>query len=296
MAKESVIMFRLLDKKVDEGSHFINQDGTVDQSKKIDFTHRHGVLNPYYYIVKEGQDKGKRIYQRYIAGCPFFDIDRQNKEGYVMDSVNGVVEFKAGGDIICDPVENKHLIDWLKNHPMNTSSPYHDPDKHDKQFFTYDPSEAIKKEIDQTDIADKAMGVVFSLKNNPERLKAVANLFAETSGLTDDGEIYLRLRKLSQEDPVTFSESIASQEKAVLGDIMLAKTYALINRNAKGYYHEGTEGVIFEPSAKKDAAADVELAQFLMSREGSEHYKQILVKIRQKEIELNSPSETTTTT
>jgi len=289
MSNEKVIMFRLADKKVDEGSHFINQDGTKDLDKKIDFTHRYGVLNPYYYIVKEGADKGKRVYQRYISGCPFFDIDRQNKEGYVMDSVNGVIEFKAGGDIICDPVENKYLIDWLKNHPMNVSSPYHDPDKHDKQFFTYDPSEAIRKEIEQTDIADESLKIVLSLKDNPERLKAVANLFTETSGLTDESEMYLRLRKLSQENPAAFTESIASQEKAVLGDILMAKRYALINRNIKGYYYEGTEGVFYEPSSKKDDSADVELAQFLMSKEGSEHYKQILVKIRQKEIELNSP-------
>ena len=279
-----IITFRLLDKKVDPNSHFVNEDGTIDKEKKMDFTNTYGVLNPYY-ILKDG----KREVRQFIRGCSHFDPVKQKLEGYIPDAVNSVVEFKAGGDIILDVEDDKIQIQWMKEHPLNTSSPYHNQDKHDRVFFTYDPKEVQQKEVEKATAEDKAMEIVISLKKDTARLKAIGDLFEETQGLQDDQDVYLGLRALAKEKPEVFTSSIASREKAVLGDVKIAKKFVVINRDAKGYYYEDTKGIIFETGTKSDKDADVELTRFLMSKEGKDYYRQLLVKIEQKQVEMNAP-------
>lgn len=285
-------MFRLLDKKVDEDSYFLNENGTKDYTKKMDFTNFYAIQNPFWVIdTAEGPNKGGRKHFRYIAGCAFFDIERQDKEKYVYDSVSGVIGFKAGGDIICDDETNDPLIRFLKIHPNNVKSEYHNKDKHDAVFFTYDPKEEVKKEAEVASAEDEAMAIVIGLKDDKDRLKAVATLFEETRGLTDENEMYLGLRRVAKENPAIFTQSIASKEQSVLGDVMLALKYAIINRNAKGFYFEGMDGTIFEPAGKSEKEAAAELVKFLMSKEGAEFYKQLIIKKQQKDIELAAPKE-----
>lgn len=280
-----IVTFRLIDKKVDPNSHFVNEDGTIDKDKKIDFTHSYGVLNPYFVL-----NKGVREVRQFIRGCSFFDPERQKKEGWVADISNSVVEFKAGGDIILDEDDDRVQIEWLKGHPLNTKSANHKPDKHDKIFYTYDPKGVQKEEVKMASLEDQAMKIVMSLPDDKERLRAVGNLFEETAGLLDDNDIYLGLRRLAKEDPLTFTDSIASREKSVLGDVKLAKKYVVINKDARGFYYEGTDAVILESTTKSVNDSEAELVKFLMSKEGSEHYKQMLIKIRQAEIELGAPA------
>lgn len=280
-------MFRLLDKKVDANSYWLNEDGTKDETKKMDFTNSYGVLNPYF-IIKED---GVREYRQFIKGCSFFDPVEQKKQGYIADVNNSVINFKAGGDIYAEEPEDVFFIKWLKDHPNNTSSIYHKSDKHDAQFVTYDPNEQVKKEVEIATAEDAAMAIVMSLKEDTDRLKALGKLFEETSGMSDDNLIYLGLRAIAKERPLMFTTSIADRENAVLGDILLAKRIAVINRDIKGYFFEDTKALIFEPIAKKDKEADPQLAKFLMTQEGKEFYAQLLIKIQQKEIEINSPKE-----
>jgi hypothetical protein len=280
-----ITMFRLIDKKVDPNSQFRNEDGTIDPDKKVDFNNRYGVLNPYF-IIKKG---GVREHRRYIKGCSFFEIDRQNKEGYSFDINTGIVEFKAGGDIYVDDEEDAALIQWLKDHPNNVDSIYHNEDKHDKQFITHDPQKNVLKEIETATEEDEAIGLVIKLKDNPAKLRAIANIFKETSGMTDENSIYLELRRLAKEKPGVFNSSIADKQMSVLGDVRLARKYNIITRDAKAFIYEGTEGIIFPTVEKNDNRADESLAQFLMSREGHDHYKQIQITIAQKEIALNAP-------
>jgi len=280
-----IVSFRLRDRKVDENSHFVNEDGTIDKGKKIDFTNTYGVLNPYFII-----EDGVRKVRQFIKGCAFFDPERQKKEGYFATIENSVVEFKAGGDIILDENEDKFQIEWMKDHPHNTKSSFHNPDKHDKIFFLYDPKAVQKEEVDAATAEDDALRLVLSLKDDQERLRAIGNLFEETMGLQDDNDIYLGLRKIAKSDPAVFSSSIASKEKAVLGDIRIAKKYVVINKDAKGFYYEDTKGVILETTTKGVNDSEAELVKFLMSKEGREHYKQLQVKIAQAEIAQNAPA------
>lgn len=280
-----IVTFRLLDKKVDQNSHFVNEDGTIDKDKKIDFTHTYGVLNPYF-ILKDGV----REVRQFIRGCSFFDPVKQKLEGFIPDINNSVVEFKAGGDIILDVEDDKVFIQWMKDHPLNTKSKFHNPEKHDKIFFTYDPKEVQELEVKKASKEDEAMEIVISLKSDPARLRAIGNLFEETAGLLDDSDIYLGLRNLAKENPENFTSSIASRQKSVLGDVKLAQKYGVILRDVKGFSYEGTGASILQPETKNGREWDNELVSFLMSKDGQDHYKQILIKIQQKEIEINAPA------
>lgn len=279
-------MFRLLDKKVDPNSHWVNEDGTKDLTKQIDFTNRFGVLNPYF-ILKNG----KREIRQFIRGCSFFDPVEQKKQGYIPDVANSVIDFKAGGDIYADGQDDSVFIEWMNGHPNNTSSENHNPDKHDPLFFTYDPSVKVKQEVETAKVEDEAMTIVISLQKNPDKLRAIARLFEETNMLVDDEVIYLGLRAIAKENPALFTSSIANRENAVLGDILLAKRLAVINKDLKGYYFEDTKGLIFETTIKKDKESDPEFVKFLMTDEGKDYYTQLLIKIKQKEIEINAPKE-----
>lgn len=280
-----VVAFKLLDKKADPNSVFVNEDGTKDTTKQIDFTNRYGVLNPYYIIID-----GKRETRQFIRGCSFFEPDRQKKEFYIPDISNSVVEFKAGGDIIADADTDRIFIEWIKDHPNNTKSKYHDPAKHDAMFYTYDPKEAKKQVFDKATDEDEAMEIVISLRNDPARLRAVASLFETTDSMYDESEIYVELRRLARENPGNFKESIGNREKAVLADVRIAKKYTVINKDAKGYFYEGTQGTILETTEKKDSVSDMQLVKFLMSKEGREHYKQIQIGISIKELEMSAPT------
>lgn len=280
----SLTMFRLLDKKEDQNSYFVNEDGTKELDKKVNFNHRYGVLNPYY-IVKE---KGVREYRRYIRGCAFFDMERQDKEKYIFDINTGIVEFKAGGDIYVESDEDNALIEWLKDHPNNVDSVYHNKDKHDRQFTTHDPKKVVEEEVKQADQEDKAIALVIKLKDDEARLRAIGNVFQETSGMIDESQIYLELRRIAKETPALFLSSIANKQNAVFGDVRIARKYNIIAKDVKGFIYEDTKALIFE-TTEKDKVANEELTRFLMSRDGHDHYRQIQTKIAQAEIAFSAP-------
>lgn len=281
----TITMFRLLDKKEDQNSAFENEDGRKDETRRQDFNNRYGVLNPYFILDKEG----KREVRQYIKGCSFFDPIKQKLELYIPGVDNTIVEFKAGGDIILDNEDDAVLIKWLKDHPHNTRSKFHKPDKHDPLFFTYDPKEVQKELRDKATAEDEALELVLSLSKDTNRLRAVANLFEETVGMTDDTDMYLALREKAKEDPAKFTESIGNREKSVQGDIRLAMKLTVINKNAKGFYFEEGGAGIFDIVEKNESKSITEFAKYLMTKEAKESYKQILIKIDQKQIELNAP-------
>ena len=170
----------------------------------------------------------------------------------------------------------------------NVSSPNHNPDKHDRIFMTYDPKEELKKEVTLADKEDQALDVLFKLKTNKDRLLAVGNLFEQTSGLTDESEIYLRLREIAKEDPEKFINSIADRRKDVLGDILLAMKLNVIGKDAQGYFLVKNNTNIFEVSAKEKTGGEL-FADFLISKEGEAIYKEILIQKKMAEVRLEAP-------
>lgn len=282
-----MVMYKLLDFRKDEDSFFINADGTLDNEKKLDFTTTRGILNPFFVTNK----LGIREYKRYIAGCGIYDPAEQDKQRIVANRANSVVQIEKGAPIVLDEEKGKVLIDWLDMHPFNTTSVNHDPSLHDAVFFKYDPKAILQKELDNVGAEDEAMDILRMLRKSPERMKAVAMVFQQTANLNSEEEIYLALRKVAMEHPVAFKDSIANKENEVLSDVLKGLKYNIIGKDAKGYYYEADKTLLHPNIVKEQKLANGLLVAFLMSKEGDIHYRQLLIKIQQKEIELNAPEQ-----
>lgn len=280
-----MVHFKLLDRKTDDASVFQNSDGSIDETKKLNYTNWMGIPNPFYIL-----EKGIRKHFRYIPGCPTFDPVQQEKEKYIFNMTAAKLGYSKGADIILDPELAAPLIEFLKIHPWNTSSPNHDPARHEAMFFTWDPKEDTKKEISLVKVQDEALDNLRYLSKNLEKMRSVALLFAETAGLSDDEEIYLGLRQVAQTRPEDFSASIANKENEVLSEVLKALNYNIIGKDAKAFFYEVDKAVMYPTTTKVDKAAKDELVTFLMSKEGDIHYRQLSIKIQQKELELRSPT------
>jgi hypothetical protein len=285
----ALVIFKLIDKRVDQDSFFQNSDGTKDHDKKLDFTNTYGILNPFFAIVKEGENVGERVYYRYIKGSSIFSVAEQEKQKLVYNMANSLIQFEKGADIIIDDIKMKPLVEFLRIHVWNPKSKYHDPEIHEARFFEFDPAAVRKETISSVELQDKATDLLRLLRNNEERMFAVALLFDTTSGLEDKEDVYLGLREIALSKPGVFMDSIASKEKAVLSDVLKAIKYGIIDKNVKEFFYTETEGPIFETAESRKKANGL-LASFLATKSGDAHYRNILIKIEQKEVELNAPA------
>lgn len=279
-----MVTYQLIDKKVDAGSFFLNADGTKDTEKKLDFTNSYGVLNPYYVIGKDGA----RTHFRYIQGCKIYDPAEQDKQKIIFNMTTGLVQFEKGAPIVLDEEKGKVLMVWMDGHPNNENSPNHDPNIHEPMFRKLDPKAILQKEMDEVSVADEAMDMLRLLRKSPERMRSVAIVFTHTANLSGDEEIYLGLRKVAMEQPEAFINSIANKENEVLSDVLKSMKYGIINKDAKGYFYEADKAVLFA-TPDKGKVADNQLVSFLMTKPGDIHYRQMLIKLQQTEIELNQP-------
>lgn len=284
-----LVVFRLLDKKVNTNSVYKNEDGTIDETKKRNFNNIYGLVNPYWVLVKGGQ--GKREVRQYIKGFHSLDPKVQAADGVLPNILNSTVAFKMGEDIWVDPETDGMLLKWLSDHPENVSSPFHNKDVHEKIFETFDPKKIVEAEKASAKMEDQALRIVLSLQDDEEKLKSLANLFEETAGLSDLDEMYLGLRKLAKEKPELFVTSIGNKRQAVLADIKIAKNYNLIGKNAKGYYLESTQAVIFETATSAMKQSDEELLEFLMNKKGHDTYRQIQIEIAKAQVEEDAPKD-----
>lgn len=280
-----MLQYLLLDKKTDLNSFFINADGKEDHDKKLDFTYSHGLVNPFFFT----DEKGVRIYKRYIQGCPTYDPAEQEKQKIVATRQNSVVEFVKGAPIVLDETKGKILADWLDMHPENPASPYHDAQVHEACFYKHDPKKVVEQEMDSVKDEDEALEILRVLRKSPERMKSIAVLFEKTKNLIDEQEIYLGLRKAALENPVDFKDSIANRENEILAEVLKAEKYNVINKDAKGFFYEDSKGQILENSVKDMKAANSQLVTYLMSKEGDIHLRQILIKNQQYEIGQTNP-------
>lgn len=285
----NLVTYKLLDRKTDENSFFLNQDGSKDEDRKLDFTNSYGILNPFWVVDKE---TGKRVYYQYIEGVDFYDPQEQKKQGIIANMQNSNVFFNKGADIIIDDQLMAPLVKWMDLHPINSESIYHDPARHDSKFYRVDHTKIIKKELDEATIEDEALLIFGGLRKDKEKMRSVALLFEDTKSLPGDDEIYLGLREIAKKHPKKFIDSIANKENEVLSQVLKAQTgpYGIIGKDAKGYFYEDDKTAIFLTSTKQKTVAEAELVSYLISAEGDLHYRQLLVKIQKKEIDLQSPS------
>lgn len=281
-----LVTYKLLDRKTDENSFFLNQDGSKDDDRKLDFTNGYGILNPFWII-----ENGKRVYYQYVVGSDVYDPAEQKKQGIVSNMQTSTVAFNKGADIIVDDDLMAPLVKWLDKHPFNASSPNHVEGRHEKKFFRVDHAKIVQKEFDDANKEDEAMISFALLSKNKDKMRSVAILFNETNHLSTDEEIYLGLRQIAKTKPDIFLESIANKENEVLSQVLKAQTgpYGIIGKDAKGYFYEDDKSLMFQTPTKQKSVAEAELVAYLMSAEGDLHFRKLLIKIQQKEVELNSP-------
>jgi len=281
-----LVTFRLLDRQVDESSFFQNSDGTRDHDRKLDFTNTRGILNPFWVIVD-----GARKYFRYVEGCAIFDPAEQEKQKIVANFQNSTIQFNKGADIILDDQKMKPLIDFLKIHPLNPGSPYHKED-HDSLFYEFDHKKIVDKEIEEANIQDTAFELFGSFSKNAEKMKSLALLFETTKNLQTDEEIYLGLRSIAKTRPADFIGSIGNKDNEVLSQVLKAQSsvYGIIGKDIKGYFYEADKSSLFEIVEKNKKVAEEALVAYLITKEGDVHYRNLLLKIRQKEVELEAPA------
>lgn len=281
------VIFRLLDRKENPDSFFQNSDGTKDLDRKLDFTNTRSIVNPFWFI----DEKGGRKQQRWINGCSFFDVEIQDKEKWIPNAQNSIIQFEKGADIILDDTKMKPLIDFLRIHPKNPKSNYHKKDEHEAVFYEVDKKEENKKQIAAANLEDEAMNIYLLLIKNLERMRAVAVLFEETKGLSDDEEIQIGLREIAKGKPAVFKDSIANVENKTLSDVLKAQKIGVIGKDAKAFFYEGENPEILFETTSKQKIAEKELVDFLMSKDGDTQYRSLLIKIRQKEVEMDAPTE-----
>lgn len=278
-----MVQYILIDKKEDQSSFYLNEDGTRDTERKLDFTNSRGILNPFFLI----DENGVRQYKQYIVGSSTYDPAEHEKQKIKPTVANSTVQFVKGAPIVLDEKKGKVLIDWLDMHPFNINSTNHDPDLHDAMFKKYDPKEEVKKNIDRVNAEDEATDILKSLRKNPAKMMSVANLFESTRLMHEEDEVYIGLRQIAKEFPIEFKNSIANKENEVLSDVLKGLKYAVITKDAKGFIFADEE-VLFETTTKAHKEANSELVVYLMSETGDVFYRKLLVRINQKEIELDS--------
>jgi len=282
----ALVTFKLLDRKTDENSFFLHQDGTKDFENKLNFTNQRGVLNPFWVV-----ENGSRKYFRYIEGCSIFDPAEQDKQKIVSNFQTSTILFSKGSDIIVDDEKMKPLVDFLTIHPHNPGSKYHKED-HDSVFYRFDPKKVVDIELAEATKQDEALLLFAGISKNKEKMSSLALLFAETKDLQTEEEIYLGLRAIAKNKSEDFIVSIANKQNEILSQVLKAQTavYGIVGKDAKGFFYEADKSLLFETVTKKKEEANSELVTYLMSAEGDIHFRNLLIKIQQKEVELQAPS------
>lgn len=269
-------VFRLIDRQ-DTVSKQIG-----DETKKLDFAEWYGLKNPFY-ITEKG---GNRVLYRYIKGSSFLKVSEQETAKEVFDPLRDVLGFTSGEDIIVDEEFNMSLARALEAHPNNARSVFHKAGINDVIFTEYIAEEEEKEKLKDVTDEDEAMDIVRSLKKNPERLKVMAYIFGVGTTLSDTA-IYLELRERAMSDPALFISSIANKRNEFLATIRQAVQLQVIGLDAKGYFFEKEKGIILEVTGKNSKQNEADLLDFLMSEEGAEKYKQILILIDHARLDLD---------
>lgn len=280
-------VFRLLDKNEDPDSFFLNENKTKDHSRKIGFAGLYAVKNPV--SIKDKSTGAVKWYQ-YIPGVDVLEVEEQKKRNITFDPLEATIFFEDGEDIIFDKKDNPILKKFLDIHPNNAKSENHIKGLHEAIFYEYVKADEIQSESDVFDKKDKAIEVLQKLKGQQQRLLTVAKMFSVCDGIDDAKEAYVILRKFSEENAEQFLATIANRESQVMADVNKAIEYGIFTEKtlATGIQYDYDAGGILFLAEKTKVTKDArgKLIDFLVSEEGSEHYKQITGRIKKAEVDL----------
>lgn len=271
-------VFRLLDRKETDSKQI------GDESKKLDFAEWYGLKNPFYITEKVG---GARVLCRYIKGSQFLKVSEQETAKEVFDPLRDILGFTSGEDIIVDEEFNMAMAKALAAHPNNMRSPHYREGINEPLFTEYIAEEESAARLKDITKEDDALDLVRKLKNDEERLRVIAYIFNVGTTLSPT-DMYLELRAKAIEDPELFLNSIAEKKNEFLATIRKATQLNVITLDAKGYIFEKEKGVILETAGANSKKSEALLLDYLMSEDGKEKYKQILILIDHAMLDFDS--------
>jgi hypothetical protein len=223
---------------------------------------------------------------RYIAGCPSLNPKWQDENGYKpnleVDNiyiVNGTETFLREGN---DAVK----YDYIRLYQGNVNNPHRPPNAGD-EF-----QEIVEREIAEAESVDfetevEAMNLIKALRKkkegggytyNTERLELFTRLFA-LDDKDSEVEKFSQLAALVKDAPEVVVKSIANHKKGVFGAVKQAETLSvLIIDDEKAAFSNKTVLLPFKSKMSKTNQLNA-LVDFLITKTGSDFYREMLVQI-----------------
>lgn len=269
--EDKIAVFKLLDRQPISHSRHEN-----DSSLALDFPVWAGVKNPYYII----NNKGVRVYKRYIKGASTLNMSEQEKNGEKFNVNTDTVGFRSGIDIVIREDFDPLLVEFLRGCPLNTASSNHIKGQHKELFTEYSHEKESQEAFDAADTEDKALEELKVLKDTPEKMKNVAIMFG-INPMLDVMGLYLELRAFVKKEPAKFLTSIANRSNNLTVIINKALQYGVIKRLTSGY--SLGKGVFLRVSDPKESENMRMLFEYLVSDEGTDVYNEVILKNQQYE-------------
>lgn len=290
------ITFELVDSKpsgyVMDGPGVNLED--ADQTPQISFPSLRKIRNTSRVKVEIPAENGREATYtfkkiRYIAGCPFIDVETQEAQGFKPNPLADMIVFKYGnktatreGDIA--------LYDYLNACEYNIAAPNR-PDDAEDVFKPLQPLLDAQGEETIIDQQNQCMNIIQGLKvkkdaggfrYNEDALEFYCSLFkipAFPSGY--NSEAWVALANFANDQPDVFLNSIASARSVIEADVFAAITFGVITIDQqRAFVTDGGALVTeFETGLNADQKGQA-LVDFMSNPKNRNHYDNMRVLVK----------------
>ncbi len=218
---------------------------------------------------------GKSVTRRWFVGCTTIDLEAQIKQGYKPDRERkpniDVLRFTQG-KIICNPKRDALKIEFLTDHPSNTSSKYH-TNESPKVFFTVQPDVKAQGELDKINFIEEAFDKIKAIKEDNVSIYRVGRIFgfSEANSAT---EILSDLKQRALSSPSVVISAIQSMDTDIDELIDLATKYGILFKSpTKFSLVDGDTNLLLVSfqSEVRDDKKKAKLVKYLKEQGGEAH-------------------------
>lgn len=261
----------------------------LDTTAVISFPSFRWIRNVSRIKVKEGKTF---IYKkiRYIAGCPFIEVERQEKEGYKPNPMTDKLFFRGGtmrvvneGDIA--------KFQYLKLCEYNTSAPNRPDDAQDVFKVINTAIDAGIEESD-FDLEAKAMAILGNLKKkvnakeflyNDDQMEFLCSLFKVAKPESGyKSEAWVALATIAKGDPGRFINSIANVQSLVEHDVFSAVQLKVVEIDQHRAFFAANGKLIMKfDQDTEEKQKGVLLVEFMSNPKNELFYKQLRMQVKE---------------
>lgn len=300
-----VLILELLDSKP---SSYIMDGPGIDDMDKIDstpvisFPSLRKIRNTsrVKQVIKDDQGNETFIYKkiRYINGCPFIEVERQDKENYKPNHLADLLIFRNGsaratkeGDI------GKFL--YLEACEYNIDAPNR-PDDAEGVFKVISTEVDAQAEENQIDLENEAMEVLLGLKRkvsekevkyNEDSLEFLCSVFkvpAFESGFKS--EAWIALARIARSEPKRFLNSIANKRSLIEVDVFSAVQVTVVTIDEQRAFFTASSKLImeFDKDLNEEQKGQA-LVDFMTNPKNKNYYDQLRLDLRNKKNSMVAP-------